>query len=447
MCLFCRESLAASAAQTGFVDRILNPRCDARGWMNIHPAGYSSTSTDEAGVPSDDAAKQPVIVEQQGAVGMSKKSGLLSETERFRADGSPEAVQEKHQVRLGNDAGSLAYEHDNYPNIAQQHVHGMRSDRLLPVRGTYFQLWQNAYNPHSFGYCTTEKNSCRSLPDATFSGSASAGFHDVGVSGALSYVHSPSSHYVDDTGLQANYPCMDGASSLGKNGHSRFDSGYSQVRDFSSWNANRGNHVDKSVLLRSDQFRCTVHSPTDGSFSDISSNYHDRSLGSKQNLFHMNNSQDSYVYSNNCSPYVANDGQAPTATFPPRSDHHQSRSEEPLIHTYVNVPQAEQVISVAQRCRMNDSPPPSRPPYPSELRERMVLNLAESHSPNTPDSPMTAHQMVVDLDEAHGSSTADNPMTAHQMNKDRIRRATYFQCPSPHGASKVTVCLLWRPSH
>lgn len=73
-------------------------------------------------------------------------------------------------------------------------------------------------------------------------------------------------------------------------------------------------------------------------------------------------------------------------------------------HTYVNLPEMSRMAE-----RRSDSPPPRRPPYPTAVRDQIVREIADTHSP----------------------ATAERLMTANELNKERMQQIPFFQYPTP----------------
>ncbi|XP_076450249.1 uncharacterized protein LOC143286534 [Babylonia areolata] len=119
-------------------------------------------------------------------------------------------------------------------------------------------------------------------------------------------------------------------------------------------------------------------------------------LGSKQNLFPQQGSRNSLS----------------RLSAPPPPPHH-----DPHGHTYVNVPEMRGTEQPQQQ-QFEESPPPERPPYPAAVRDQVVRDMAETHSPGT----------------------AEKMLMAHELNKERMQQLSYFQYPTPreeHAASRV----------
>ena len=132
-------------------------------------------------------------------------------------------------------------------------------------------------------------------------------------------------------------------------------------------------------------------------------------LGSKQNLFPPHGGSRSSL------SRLPPNSSAQSAPSPHNAQHG---------HTYVNVPEMRGAAQV-------DSPPPERPPYPAEVRDQIVRDLADTRSPGT----------------------AETLLKAHEMNKERMQRSEFFQYPTPPRDSTVsrvsfsdryTVCIVMK---
>ncbi|KAL8594869.1 hypothetical protein ACOMHN_016110 [Nucella lapillus] len=133
----------------------------------------------------------------------------------------------------------------------------------------------------------------------------------------------------------------------------------------------------------------------------VASQGHREDLGSKQNLYPPHGSRNSLSR----LPPPSSSSYPPPHTSP----------HDPHGHTYVNVPEMRSAVQ-----QFEQSPPPERPPYPSAVRDHLVMDIAETRSPGT----------------------AEKLLMAHELNKERMQRAPFFQYPTPpreNGGSRVSL--------